>query len=223
MENQDQFEAKLAKIAERERRAQKRALWLTAIPIVIGLLWLLISYIGVSRFEARKKVLQSQITDLGHQLDSATKEQFPVGVQSAPLSTLNKEEILKRVSGNRRKALESAWSFYEHHPQFPFKWGGKKPEDGGFDSSGYVAYYLADAGVIVHPENYYSGALRAKFGVADASGAVELQAGDLVFEENKACWFVLDSNHILGMVPQGFVIADPTTLSSKVSYGRVPY
>jgi hypothetical protein len=215
IDDQEQFKARLAEIAEREKRAVKRSLWLTAIPIVIGLIWLLGSYIGVRKLDIEKEKLDQQI-------QASKKEFVPNNIPPTSVSTLEKEKILSPLSGGRRKALELAWQLYEQKPQLPFLWGGKKPDDGGFDTSGFVAYILANAGALTQPETYYSGALKHKF-AADVNSAAELQPGDLVFEENKACWIVLDHNHVIGMIPQGIVIADPSTLGSNVSYGRVPY
>lgn len=137
---------------------------------------------------------------------------------------------LDGLSGTRREAVKIALEFYRKRvpfgdPNDPKS--GKDPEK-GFDTSGFVAYVLAKVGLIPETEvktKYWSGALQEKFGTPNVRSITELQPGDLLFEQNKACWFVLSQKQVLGSIPgAGVTVADPSTLGSQiVAYGRVSY
>jgi NlpC/P60 family len=185
----------------------------------------------VSTLESRKVTLQDEIRKLEanlanskHLYEGATKE-LNEGFQKQPVpkslsETVNRELVLSALQGKRREALQLAFDLYDK--QVPFKWGGKTPSE-GLDTSGFVAYILSRVGILDHPERYWSGLLRERFR-AKVSSASELRPGDLIFEENKACWFVLNNRYTIGMVPNGIVIAEPTNFNSNIiGYGRVPY
>ena len=104
-----------------------------------------------------------------------------------------------------------------------FKLGGKTPTD-GFDTSGFIAYILSQTQVLSGPEQFSVRRLRNKFRAPEVKAISELKPGDLVFEQNNACWFVLDDHHTIGMVPGGIMIGEPEKFSSDIAaYGRVRY
>jgi hypothetical protein len=203
-DNLHEIEAKLAEIVRREKQAQQRAIVLSGIPILVGLVWIAISYVVVANLERKREALQREV-------DAATKEMYgDVPKKDLGPSDIRQQTLARVPPGDRRRALELAFQLYDQ--QLPFMWGGKKPAQGGLDTSGYVAYVLNQVGVLNHPETYYSGLLRATFDREIESS--KLKPGDLIFEENNACWFALVDNYAIGMVPQGIVIANTNAFSS---------
>ena len=185
----------------------------------------------VNTFEGRKDELVRDISQLetrfaqlnrfykaaAMELDGGFSEH---ATAQLPVESVDRKSTLRNVDGKRKEALQLAFDLYDKH--IPFKWGGKTPSE-GLDTSGFVAYILHQVGVLDQPERYWSGLLRQKFGVKIASLS-ELQPGDLVFEENKACWFLLNDRFTIGMVPDGVMFGEPAKFSSKIiGYGRVPY
>lgn len=158
----------------------------------------------------------------------------PRTIQFRPLGagivSATQHSPLDGLTGARREAVKIALEFYRKRvpfgdPNDPKS--GKDPEK-GFDTSGFVAYVLAKVGLIPEAEvktKYWSGALQEKFGTPNVRSITELQPGDLLFEQNRACWFVLSQKQVLGSIPgAGVTVADPSTLGSPiVAYGRVSY
>jgi cell wall-associated NlpC family hydrolase len=235
---EEQLRNLLLEVVRREERARKRAWAYVALPVFVGAVWLIFTFLAVSKLEKTKTRLTAEtnkltadVSDLKNQVDSA-KGLISVAVPSKVQSFDNqrKQQILDsvQVDPNRRKALEIAFSLQEKSPPIHFKFGGKSPDE-GFDTSGYIAYVLSQVGVLKNPETYYSGRLREKFarkedyGKTDLSG---LQAGDLIFYEPTTPLFYLDSKYCLGSVPDGIYIMDKETLGDKmtfITYAKVRY
>jgi hypothetical protein len=177
---------------------------------------------AVSALRDQRTALEADLAKSNRLYNGLKSEVEPLFPPASALSveTLDRNATLNAVQGARREALQLAFDFYDR--KVPFVWGGKTPTD-GFDTSGFVAYILAKVGALEHPERFWSGLLRETFKV-NARSAADLQPGDLVFEENKACWFVLNDKLVIGMVPPGIIVAETATLGSTViGYGRVPY
>lgn len=178
---------------------------------------------AVAALRAERAVLEADLAKSRRLYAGLKNEVEPPGAEQAPQlspASVDREAILRELHGKRREALLMAFRFYDQ--RVPFVWGGKNPSD-GFDTSGFVAYILAQVGVVDHPERLWSGLLRQTFSVK-VRGASQLLPGDLVFEENRACWFILNERFTIGMVPGGVMLGEPDNFSSKIiGYGRVPY
>ena len=117
---------------------------------------------------------------------------------------LDPVEILQGISGNTQKeVIGAAILLYKQNPPIPFTWGGKSPET-GFDSSGFIAYPLAQAGILKNPGVYWSGRLRQFLKPIPIE---EKLPGDVVFYPDGVCMFYLGGPDDLsiGMVPGGIV------------------
>jgi hypothetical protein len=206
----------LSRIEQREKKARVRGWLLILVPLVMGLG--IIAYTGVQlrNLSQVRRLYAGAETELSGAFGSPHEAAVPV----EQFSRESRERVLSGTTGRRGEALELAFALYDQH--VPFKWGGKTPSD-GLDTSGFVAYILGQVGVLPNPEQYWSGALRKRFQV-EVSNPAELRPGDLIFEEDKACWFVLNEQYAIGMIPDGIQIGEPKKFSSKiVGYGKVPY
>lgn len=132
---------------------------------------------------------------------------------------LDRTEILKLVSGDRqKKAIEIAIDLYEKKPPIGYTWGGKSPAD-GFDSSGYVAYVLAQVGVLKNPSAYWSGRLRQDL----KSVPIDYkQPGDVVFYPGGTCTFYLGGpDHLsIGALPGGIATGNIDLLMKAQAAGQ---
>ncbi len=130
---------------------------------------------------------------------------------------LNPDEILQSVPGNsQRKVIGEAILLYKQNPLFT--WGGKSPET-GFDSSGFIAYPLARAGILENPGVYWSGRLRQ---FLKSVPIEQKQPGDVAFYPNGVCMFYLGGPDDLniGMVPGGVVSGKFDRFQNPQAVGR---
>ncbi|HEV7746402.1 MAG TPA: NlpC/P60 family protein [Pyrinomonadaceae bacterium] len=213
----------LSDVERRETRARKLAWLYVAVPLLVGILWISIAYLRVSKLKREEADLAQQITIAKAQLQALINPQG----QSESFDTNRKQVILNSTDGRRRKALEEAFRLQEQSPPIPFKFGGKSPNE-GLDTSGYVAHVLSQAGVITNPETYYSGRLLEQFAKDGDRGKDEIpgiQAGDLIFYDPTTPVFYLDKKYCLGMVPKGIYVMDRSTLEGLKlnTLARVPY
>jgi len=116
--------------------------------------------------------------------------------------TLDEAGILAPVTGKQREVLTLAFELYRQ--KVPYKWGGKDPHD-GFDSSGYIAYLLAKAGVIDDPTTYWSGKLLTS---PSLQRVPHEEVGDIIFYNAGACMIYLGDKTSIGMLPGGIVIGN---------------
>jgi len=115
---------------------------------------------------------------------------------------LNEGEILLGVTGDlQKKVITEAIALYKQKPPIPYTWGGKSPQS-GFDSSGYVAYILAEVGVLKNPGTYWSGRLREALKPVPIE---QKRPGDVVFYPGGVCMFYLGGPDDLsiGALPGG--------------------
>jgi cell wall-associated NlpC family hydrolase len=182
-----------------------------------------------NKLESRKKELESQVADLEGQQKGFTKEVYGNAGTPSIVKEFDKRKILDPMpEGKRKDALKLAFELYEKNPPIPFKWGGKSLDDGGFDTSGYVAYVLSNVGVLSAPEKYYSGLLLKTFGTKDDTN---LQPGDLIFMEPSQVALYLDERHCIGIIPGGngitesggIFISDNEFGLKRTGYGKVNY
>lgn len=101
------------------------------------------------------------------------------------------------ISGKRRDALTAAFALKQQ--KVPFKWGGRKKED-GVDSVGFVAVALAEVGMLLKPEVLTAQSLQNLLNVATGS---EPQPGDVLFFENGIVMLYLGGDNAVGMLPEG--------------------
>jgi len=158
-----------------------------------------------------------------------------VRAPNAEMVSITQLSALEGLSGDRREAVRVALELYRRRVPFLPDPKYSKDHDVGknpnksFDGSGYIAYVLAKAGVFPEIEvlmKYSRWELRNQFGTPEIRSTIELQTGDLVFEDNGACWFVLSKNQVVGMTAKdnGPTIANPSSLGTPIiGYGRVPY
>jgi cell wall-associated NlpC family hydrolase len=103
-----------------------------------------------------------------------------------------------------------------------YKWGGKN-ETEGFDSSGFIAYVFAKAGLLENPKKYWSGEIKAKIG-KKLSICKPQEIGDLVFYEGGAVMFYLGKDMAIGMIENGISVRGYLNMSAEpIQVNRVQY
>jgi cell wall-associated NlpC family hydrolase len=117
---------------------------------------------------------------------------------------LDRAAILQDIRGERqKKVIGIVIDLYNKEPPIPYAWGGKSPVS-GFNSSGYVAYVLGQADVLIldKPETYLFYNLREKLKKVPVG---QEEPGDVLFYESGACMFYLggEDNLSIGMLPGG--------------------
>jgi len=108
------------------------------------------------------------------------------------------EPVLKDA---RNEAVQIALELVKKRPSFV--WGGKTPSK-GFDSSGFVAYVLNQAGLLENYTQFNSTRLQQRFGV-DQSTTIELVPGDLIFYSEGACMLYIGNDEMVGILPDGVI------------------
>jgi len=103
------------------------------------------------------------------------------------------------ITGKRREALTAAFALKQE--KVPFKWAGKKKED-GLDSATFAAMALAQAGVIDKPEAVTAKSLQSQLKVGTEG---EPQPGDLLFFDGGNVMLHLGGDNAVGMLPEGAV------------------
>jgi cell wall-associated NlpC family hydrolase len=103
----------------------------------------------------------------------------------------------------KAQAVKIALDLKSRTPALKFQWGGKTPED-GFDSSGFVAYVLNEAGLLRNYKQYNSTALQQRLGI-DRAANVDLHAGDLIFYSEGTCMLYVGNSRMLGMLEEGII------------------
>ena len=129
--------------------------------------------------------------------------------------TLDEQKIVSSARGRQRELVRLAFDLYRQ--KIPYKWGGKNPRD-GFDSSGYVAYILAQIGAIDDPQTYWSGKLRSS-----SLKVQEEQVGDIIFYSSGVCMIYLGEGMNIGMLPGGIAtqnLKDTEMQFAKLGVGR---
>jgi hypothetical protein len=225
----------LTELARREQLARRRAWLYVAVPIVIGLAWLLFTYWQVIRLEERRdeaaknvEVYRLQAESYKTQAENSNSQLVQAnqilsgGAVAVLFDDSDISKLLAPLGGNRRKALELAFALYKNNPEIKFKWGGKTPND-GFDTSGYIAYVLSQVGVLSHPERYYSGRLMQE--VAHPTDKKEtLEPGDIIYYAPSQVSFYLDERRCLGIVPNEDIIVTEKCASPEFTkYGKITY
>jgi cell wall-associated NlpC family hydrolase len=101
------------------------------------------------------------------------------------------------ITGKKREALTAAFALKQE--KVPFKWAGKKKEE-GLDSAAFAALILAQAGVMEKPEAATAKSLQAQLMVKTEG---EPQPGDLLFFDGGNVMLYLGGDNAVGMLPEG--------------------
>jgi cell wall-associated NlpC family hydrolase len=127
--------------------------------------------------------------------------QFVVAVRQNPNTgkDIKDPALATSITGKRREALTAAFALKQE--KVPFKWAGKKKED-GLDSAAFAALALAQVGVIDKPEAVTAKSLQSQFTVATEG---EPQPGDLLFFDGGNVMLYLGNDNAVGMLPEGAV------------------
>lgn len=202
------------------KHKQRKANLIVLLSIVL-VLGLTISILAYFRYQSRRAEIyaEQQREELNKRQEEIKKLEAALRWEMRTERTLNRSEILQNVTGEpQKRAIVAAIDLYEQKPSIPFSWGGKSPKM-GFDSSGYVAYTLAQAGVLSHPEVYWSGRLQQKLAPV---GLDKIQPGDVVFYPGGTCMLYLGGPDDLsiGALPGGITTGKLELVVKPIGAGR---
>lgn len=121
------------------------------------------------------------------------------------------------ITGKRRDALTAAFALKQE--KVPFKWAGKKKED-GLDSAAFAALILAQAGVIEKPEAVTAKSLQGQLKVSTEG---EPQPGDLLFFDGGNVMLYLGGGNAVGMLPEGAVTKNGVIKGKGIGFKYLGY
>jgi cell wall-associated NlpC family hydrolase len=121
------------------------------------------------------------------------------------------------ITGKRRDALTAAFALKQE--KAPFKWAGKKKED-GLDSAAFAALILAQAGVIEKPETVTAKSLQDQLKVSTEG---EPQPGDLLFFDGGNVMLYLGGDNAVGMLPEGAVTKNGVIKGKGIGFKYLGY
>ena len=121
------------------------------------------------------------------------------------------------ITGKRRDALTAAFALKQE--KVPFKWAGKKKED-GLDSATFAAMVLAQAGVIEKPEAVTAKSLQGQLKVSTEG---EPQPGDLLFFDGGNVMLYVGGDNAVGMLPEGAVTKNGVIKGKGIGFKYLGY
>jgi cell wall-associated NlpC family hydrolase len=121
------------------------------------------------------------------------------------------------ITGKRRDALTAAFALKQE--KVPFKWAGKKKED-GLDSATFAAMVLAQAGVVEKPETVTAKSLQGQLKVSTEG---EPQPGDLLFFDGGNVMLYLGGDNAVGMLPEGAVTKNGVIKGKGIGFKYLGY
>lgn len=121
------------------------------------------------------------------------------------------------ITGKRREALTAAFALKQE--KVPFKWAGKKKED-GLDSATFAAMALAQAGVLDKPEAVTAKSLQSELTVATEG---EPKPGDLLFFDGGNVLLYLGGDNAVGMLPEGAVTKNGVIKGKGIGFKYLGY
>jgi hypothetical protein len=133
---------------------------------------------------------------------SRTMNNQQIGKEINDLLNAQDFQLPGDLSGQRKQVLLTALKLMKE--SIRYKWGGKNPAE-GFDSSGFIAYILGQAGLLKNPGTWWSGKFREQMGTLRAEKTPK-KPGDLVFYTHGYVMLYLGDSKIIGMTPIGIVI-----------------
>lgn len=145
--------------------------------------------------------------------------QLVVAVRQSPNTGKDvKDPVLAAsITGKRREALTAAFALKQE--KVPFKWAGKKKED-GLDSATFAAMALAQAGVIDKPEAVTAKTLQSQLKVGTEG---EPQPGDLLFFDGGNILLYLGGDNAVGMLPEGPVTKNGVIKGKGIGFKYLGY
>jgi hypothetical protein len=202
-----------------------RVLGLLSMVAAAVVAWKSLELSMIAQHQKEEAIAQSQISQLER---DALKEDF--SSPSAELEPLRNEaasaaekNLLKAAAKSNdlrvRKLLSLALKLKQDGT--PFRMGGKSPEE-GFDSSGFVSFLLADAGVLnpMYYRTFSVSRLEKSFPKVKAEDA---KPGDLVFLGTSFVALNLDGNFAVGIGSAKGIQVFSFSKKSKKSYHRWAY
>ena len=121
------------------------------------------------------------------------------------------------ITGKRREAIVAAFALKQE--KVPFKWAGKKKED-GLDSATFAATALAQAGVIERPEAVTATSLQGQLKVGTEG---EPQPADLLFFDGGNVLLYLGGDKAVGMLPEGPVTKSGVIKGKGIGFKYLGY
>lgn len=132
---------------------------------------------------------------------------------------LNRDELISEVTGaTQKKVIDLAIDLYERQPPIAYTWGGKSP-NAGFDSSGFIAYILFQAGLPTNPSTFWSGRLKQFLKPVPLE---DKRPGDVVFYPGGTCMLYLGGpDHLsIGALPGGIATGQFERFAQQLAVGR---
>ena len=117
----------------------------------------------------------------------------------------------------QRDELTAAFALKQE--KVPFKWAGKKKED-GLDSAAFAALALGQAGVIDKPDTATAQSLQGQLKVSQEG---EPQPGDLLFFDGGNVMFYLGRDNAVGMLPEGAVTKNGVIKGKGIGFKYLGY
>lgn len=197
------------------RRSQRRVAFgvITAVLIALAATISILAYVHIRA--RRAEALAQQREEQFQELAAAAHLRWDMRTERR----LNRSEILNGVSGDlQKKVIGTAIDLYEQKPPIPYTWGGKSPKT-GFDSSGYIAYALSQAGVPINPSTFWSERLRQYLKPIRID---KRQPGDVIFYPSGTCMFYLGGADDLsiGAIPGGIATGRFEQFATPEAVGR---
>ncbi len=145
--------------------------------------------------------------------------QLVVAVRQSPNTgrDIKNPALAASITGKRREALMAAFALKQE--KVPFKWAGKKKED-GLDSATFAAMALAQAGVIDKPEAVTAKGLQSQLKVGTEG---EPQPGDLLFFDGGNVMLYLGGDNAVGMLPEGPVTKNGVIKGKGIGFKYLGY
>ena len=199
-----------------EFRRRQRRVSFAVVGVVLIVLGATIAMLALSHIRTRhaEQIAQEQKAQL-RELAEATHLRWDMRTERP----LNRTEVLAALPGDlQKKVISTAIDLYEHQPPISYTWGGKSPST-GFDSSGFVAYALSQAGLPVNPATFWSGRLRQYLKPIRVD---ERRPGDVIFYPGGTCMFYLGGpdDLSLGAIPGGIATGRFDRFATPDAAGR---
>jgi cell wall-associated NlpC family hydrolase len=143
---------------------------------------------------------------------------------AVPATGLDVTSLLDVVSlpeGKRKQTVQLALDLQAR--KIPFLMGGRSPERGGLDLSGFIDYLLSQPqiSIIKNPENCNQECLKGA--TTPTKALEELKPGDLIFYDYNYTMMYLGRGKCIGMMFQGTIEVKDVNFGEIKGLGKVPY
>jgi hypothetical protein len=199
--NKPDLQDEISRAINRETRAAWRSWLITIICFLAGSIWIFYSFYEVRTLKGQSAELNRTISEQRKTLDSL--QDVRNRIENSIKEREGLANTLESVTGKRRSAVTLALQLQAQ--KYKFVWGGRKPEQGGFDQSGFIDYILSQPQIgIIDPKrvpNCNFQCLLNYPGFVKTSYLSELNAGDLIFySEWNLTMLYLTGNKCIGMM-----------------------